>query len=342
MKKLIIYFLLLALLLSGCDIASGITDKLAGSIAGGESSSHTGNASAPGNPQTLEINRKTGVELHDKAPDLAEVGIDEYLAYFENSGEMVDMGEFDDPRNPYEARLAADKEALGKNFEEYYLDQANMVAYFENFVEKHLDAYNEDKGLGDSVYLYLIAFQSMELAMGSSFTEEDDWAMLQKGMVMAAEMFGGSNATVTRNAAHNYTITYTDDSGAEVVDHFRADLGGGIQMLSYSDGTLSSFFEFRELGNDTYVWQNGRERMVMTCRDKTVHACWYSNLNDDAPRYGEDDLIFGTEGGFDSAWVLERDDFRTEISFDGKLLDVTTINFFFGGVGHAEITVGES
>ena len=227
-----------------------------------------------------------------------------------------------------------------KNFQDYYNEQSVMVAVFENFVEKHLDAYNEDKDYYDSVFLYLIAFQSMELAMGSSFTEEDDWAMLQRGMVMAAEMFGGTNATVTRNAAHNYTITY-NDSGAQVVDHFRADLGGGIQMLCYIDGELTEIFEFKELGNDTYAWQNNRERMVMTFKDKTVLSCWYSGLSDKAARYGEADLIFGSDIIPNQNWVAQREDFRNHIRFDGTLLEVYASNSGWGFAEHAQIEIGE-
>lgn len=227
-----------------------------------------------------------------------------------------------------------------KNFLDYYNEQSVMVAVFENFVEKHLDAYNEDKDYYDSVFLYLIAFQSMELAMGASFTEDGDWAMLQRGMVMAAEMFGGTNAAVTRNAAHNYTITY-NDSGAQVVDHFRADLGGGIQMLCYIDGELTEIFEFKELGNDTYAWQNNRERMVMTFKDKTVLSCWYSGLSDKAARYGEADLIFGSDIIPDQNWVAQREDFRNQIRFDGTLLEVYASNSGWGFAEHAQITVGE-
>ena len=328
MKRMLILLLTAVLLLSGCDLLpAAVTDLLPG----------TGDAPKE---NAAPVNRDTGVAFHDNAPNLAKVGVEEYLAYFEASGDYVTMPDFYDERNPYEAGLAEEKAALGKNFEEYYLEQSTMVSYFENFVDNQLEAYNEDRDYYDSVFLYLIAFQSMELAMGSSFSEEDDWAMLQKGMVMAAEMFGGTNATVTRNAAHNYTITYTD-SGAQVVDHFRADLGGGIQMLCYIDGELIEIFEFRELGNDTYVWQNNRERMVMTFRDKTVLSCWYSGLSDKAARYGEADLIFGNEISFDQNWVAQRGDFRNHIRFDGTLLEIFADNSGWGFAEHAQIAIGE-
>ena len=61
MKKFIAIFLLFSLLLSGCDAVSQIADQI------GNKTGSPGKTAVSG-----EINRKTGVELHDKAPDLAE------------------------------------------------------------------------------------------------------------------------------------------------------------------------------------------------------------------------------------------------------------------------------
>ena len=334
MKKLAVCFLLLALTLSGCDLVSLIPDSTEHESVAGESTAPSVETSADG--------KKTGVDMYDGAPDISEVGIDQYLAFFENSEDFVDMGEFNDLRDPYKARLAAEKEALGKGFEEYYNEQSVMIPYFENLVEENLDAYNADKGLDDSVYLYLTAFFSwdmtMELAMGAGFNEEDDWGMLQNGIVMAVEMFGGTDVTVTRNSPHNYTITYTSSEGAGITDSFRADSENGIQMLTYKDGVLYVFFEYIDLGNDTYVWQCGRERLIMQYKDKEVYSAYYSCLPEDAEQYAESDLLYGTAAAPDADWVMERGNFYTEISYDGEVLDVTTENFFIGGIGHAEIS----
>ena len=225
-----------------------------------------------------------------------------------------------------------------KNYIDYYNDQSVMTACLENLVEKNLDAYNEDKGLSDSVYLYLTAFYSWELAMGASFTEETPWEQLRQGIVMAFEMFGGTDVEVTRNGAHNYTVTYTNGDGQEMTEHFRADAQNGIQMICYKDGELSEFFEFVELGDDTYVWQSDTERLVMRCRDKVVYEAYYSSLPEEAEAYTEADLLYGKDVQPDAAWVMEREEFYTRISFDGTVLEVTTTNFFIGGIGHAEIS----
>lgn len=231
--------------------------------------------------------------------------------------------------------------SVQKNFIDYYNDQSVMVSSFDKLVEEKLDAYNEDKGLNDSVYLYLMAFYSWELAMGASFTEETSWEQLRQGVVMAYEMFGGTNVEAIRNDAHNYTITYTNGDGAVMTEYFRADAQNGIQMICYKDGILSEFFEFIELGNDAYVWQSNTERMLMIYKDKVVYECYYSSLSEEDAEYTESDLLYGSDLIPDVAWVMERDQFHTRISHDGTTLEVTTANFFIGGIGHAEISLVE-
>ena len=124
-----------------------------------------------------------------------------------------------------------------------------------------------------------------------------------------------------------------------MLDHFRADSGNGIQMLSYQNDVLSSFFEYICLGNNTYVWQSARERLLMEYQDKVISSCYYSKRNEDAPRNTEADLLYGTDAVPTAGWVMEHDDLHTRISFDGATLEVTTVNFFIGGVGQAVISV---
>ena len=334
MKKLIIFCLLISMLLSGCDMVSKVSDKIIESNVSGDVTT----AEKEEATQISDVNQKTGVEIHDNMPDLAEVGIDEYLAYFEGTEEYVQMPDFVDERATFEKNLAAEKAAAGKNYIDYYNEQSIMVSYFENLVETNLDAYNEGKELDENVFLYLMTFYSMEQAMGASFTEENDWANTQKGMVMAVEMFGGTDVEVARIDAHNYSIAYTKESGERMEDSFRADARNGIQMLSYKDGVLDSFFEYIELGNDTYIWQNDTERMIMTYSDKVIGSCYYSSLNEEATEYTEADLLYGKEITADPSWVTAIENYHTLITFDGTVLDITTTNAFFGGIGHAEIT----
>lgn len=225
-----------------------------------------------------------------------------------------------------------------KSFLEHYNEQSVLISYFENFVDDNIEAYNEDKEYNESIYLYLLPFSSWEIAMGASFEEDTDWEMLKQGITMAVELFGGSDVEVIRNAAHNYTITYKEDSGAVIVDQFRADAGNGIQMLCYSDGVLTEIFEFIALGDNTYVWQNNRERLVMRCQDKVVSACWYSYLNEDDTKYSENDLLYGTDILPDADWVMNRGNFHTAIGYDGTVMTVRMANSFFGGPNYVEIT----
>lgn len=268
--------------------------------------------------------------------DLTAENLQDYFAMYAKDVDLEAMPPvIEPPREPIY------QEEVLKNFLDHYNEQSVMISVFENLVEKNVDAYNEDKGFDDSVYLYLSALYSWELTMGASFTEDGSWDMMQRGIAMAVEFFGGTDVTVTRNAAHNYTLAYTNGDGEKIVDHFRADSGNGIQMLSYNNDVLSSFFEYISLGNNTFVWQSGRERLLMEYQDKVIHSCYYSNLNEESQRNTEVDLLYGTDAAPTPAWVMERDDFHTKISFDGTRLEVTTVNFFIGGVGHAVISPAE-
>lgn len=263
---------------------------------------------------------------------LTAENLQDYFAMYAKDVDLEAMPPVIEP-----AREPLYKEEVLKNFLDHYNEQSVMISVFENLVEKNVDAYNEGKGLDDSVYLYLIALDSWELAMGASFSEDGSWDMMQRGIAMAVEFFGGTDVTVTRNAAHNYTLAYTNGDGEKIVDHFRADAGNGIQMLSYKNDKLNTFFEYISLGNNTYVWQSARERLLMEYQDKVIGYSYYSNLNETSTYYTEADLLYGTDAVPTVQWVMERDDFHTKISFDGTEMDVTTVNFFIGGMGHAVI-----
>ena len=90
MKRMLTLLLTAVLLLSGCDLLPAAVNDLLPGTSG--SSGET-----PGT-----VNRDTGVKLHDNAPSLAQVGVEEYLAYFQESDDFVTMPDFQDERNPYE------------------------------------------------------------------------------------------------------------------------------------------------------------------------------------------------------------------------------------------------
>ena len=232
---------------------------------------------------------------------------------------------------------AEDPGPVWKSYEEFYNEQSIMVARFENLAEDLVDTYNETAAWEDSIYMWLLAFNSSRFSMGSSFDEETDWASMSQGMVMAYEMMWGTDVVCTRNDAYDYTVTYTSYDGEAKADHFRV-FENGVQMRSYTEGTLTDFVEYMELGNDTYVWQSARERMVMVYRNKTVLEAYYSNLTEESVYYGEENLIFDAEGTFDAQWVLGRGTFHTAIAYDGTTMEVHTALTLFGSATHAVIT----
>ena len=341
MKRLICILLLCTLCLSGCNLSPGEGGKLLypdsaepnGTVE--PSLGSTEAAQSKGSSPAQEP--QTDLLFFESIPRLEEVGPEAYLAYFEAGPDYVDMGEYYDERNPFESNLAAEKQALGKNYTEYYTEQSVMTAFFADFVENNLDAYNEGKGLDDTVYLYLLPFNSMEVAMFSSFTEETDWQTLKKGLVMAAEMFGCTDVEANRLEAHSYTLSYTNGDGARIEEAFRAD-SRGIQMLAYKDGELDEFFEYISLGENQFLWQNPRERLILEYEDKHIYKAYYSYLPEEASHYTEADLVFHTDISFDPAWVDAGTTYHTNIGYDGTTLRIMTTNFFFGGIGQAEIS----
>ena len=73
--------------------------------------------------------------------------------------------------------------------------------------------------------------------------------------------------------------------------------------------------------------------------DSVEKAVAFTELTDVSQDYMEKYLWI--EAADLEDWVMRRDDFHTQISYDGITLEVTTVNFFIGGVGHAVISPAE-
>lgn len=267
---------------------------------------------------------------------LTAENLQDFFAMYAGDADLTAMPPIMEP-TPEPIGGTEDPGPVRKSYEEFYNEQSIMVARFENLAEDLVDAYNETAEWEDTIYMWLLAFNSSRFSMGSSFDEETDWASMSQGMAMAYEMMWGADVVCTRNDAYDYTVTYTSYDGEAKADHFRV-FENGVQMRCYTDGELTEFVEYMELGNDTYVWQSARERMVMVCRDKTVLEAYYSNLTEESVYYGEEDWIFGAEGTYDAQWVLGRETFHTAIAYDGTTMEVHTALTLFGSATHAVIT----
>ena len=98
--------------------------------------------------------------------------------------------------------------------------------------------------------------------------------------------------------------------------------------------------------NEGDFWNDQKEALstiarLNYCKDILDISCWYSGLSDKAARYGEADLIFGSDIIPNQNWVAQREDFRNHIRFDGTLLEVYASNSGWGFAEHAQIEIGE-
>lgn len=333
MKRLIAIVLISSVLLSGCNIAD-VKDRL---TENNEDVMSYGGINSV-NDIAGEINKNTGIEVHDNAPVLDEANVEEFLEYFKNSEDYVINPEFIDERNPFEEQLADEAQKAGKGIAEFYNEQNEIVTYLTNFVDKNVDKHNENAGFTDMILMIFLPMQSMELAMGATLTEQQPWETISSGVTQAFTFMGGSNASVTRNAAHDYTATYTNDEGNTVTDYFKANPDTGFQMLSYNNGEISEIFEYVHTEGNIYIWQTSYERLVMEYDGEKILKCAYTKLNEDETPYGESELILNNSQNCDFNWACQRDNYHTKIIYDGTTLKITATAFLFGGMCEAEIT----
>ena len=261
-----------------------------------------------------EINRNTGIAIHDNAPVLTADNLDEFLKYFENSEDYVVMPDITDPRNTYDERLAKEAEEtllkVGKGINEFYNEQSNLTSYLSDFVNDNIDKYNETA----------------------------PWESVKSGVSQAFSFLGGSNVEVVRNDAHDYTVTYTNSDGENITDHFKGNPEHGLQMLSYTNGELDTIFEYIHKDENTYIWQSATERLVMEFDGEKINRCTYTSLNSEATRYNETDLIFDDFSNCDYDWPTDREEYGTKIVYDGETFKVTATAFLFGGLCEGEVT----
>ena len=215
----------------------------------------------------LEINRNTGIAIHDNAPVLTADNLDEFLKYFENSEDYVVMPDITDPRNTYKERLAKEAaetlERVGKGINEFYNEQYNLTTYLSDFVNDNVDKYNETADFTNMILIFFLPFSSWEMSMAATFNETSPWESVSSGVSQAFSFMGGSNVEVIRNDAHDYTVTYTNGDGENMTNHFKGNPEHGFQMISYKNGALNEILEYVQKDDTTHIWQSSTERLVM-------------------------------------------------------------------------------
>lgn len=282
--------------------------------------------------------QSAGDEWIDGAPVLSEVGIDEFLAYFESDPEFVEFEEFFDKRG---ADFVSVSEQKGmekvKTFYETYDEGYQLLSKFDQLVNSNLDRHNDEtENFDEMLIMIFLPFWSMEIAYSSPLSENEDWATVEVQAAQTFSFFGGENVKAVKNAPYDYTVSYIQD-GVRIVDHFKQNIEtGAIQMLCYHDKELNEMFEYVPLGNGMYAWQTLSERMVMNWDGQQITECAYSSLNGEM-KYTERDSIYRDAKRCNYKWVQQRDSFSTYISYRDDLLTISASGMFGGSIKTVEI-----
>ncbi len=326
MKRSVI-FLLTAALLVGCT---------------GQSPSSSPAANPPGK------GRDTGVALHDNAPDLNRVSAEEFIDYFRNDPDFAELPDYQDPRDPYTDRNAAQKASAGKGVKEFYDQQTVLTGKVSSHVEKLVNIHNDTAGLDTMILMFFLPLNSMDVALGATFTEQQDWGSVSSGVQMAYSYMNGVSAAVTRNAAHDYTVSYEKESIA-TEDAFRANPNLGFQMVRRQKGEVKTLFEYLNPQEGLHVWQSSKERLVVEFQGETLVRYAYTSLLDAKAPHGEADLLLDAAPERDTQawldWALcgtthrreNNKNFSIWLHFDGEALYLTNSSGFFGDPPHVAI-----
>ncbi len=182
-----------------------------------------------------------------------------------------------------------------------------------------------------------LMFGSIAMGFTAYFGEDETY---YEGIASTAEMIGITDGKVTRNAAHNYTL-----SGKEPRDKLPYEINGmydpatgSLRMVERTDGKITEFFEFIPLGNDQYAFQTDEERAIVIYKNGELESFSYTkisnyntNLFDDPSiKYdGESDSIYPTGVGANTDWVLARgeDSYAEYYAFNGTTIKISYETF---------------
>ncbi|HEX2947115.1 MAG TPA: hypothetical protein VHT96_14305 [Clostridia bacterium] len=166
-------------------------------------------------------------------------------------------------------------------------------------------------------------FNPIPLCYTNAFCEDP---LMIDATISAIEMLGITEAKVTRNAEHNYTI-----SGKEAGTNTPFEINGiytptskSLRMVEKKDGKVDSFFEFIPLGDNKYAFQTNKERAIVVYKDGKVLSFTYSMLAE-APYYdSESDSIYPAGKGADDSWISQKgeDNYQEFYSFNGTTIRI--------------------
>jgi len=204
-----------------------------------------------------------------------------------------------------------------------------MLDTYNALTEAHNEGLEYDDPDSLTMVLFL-PFISLDMAFTASLDENADAATALAVFVI----FGVTDATFTRQAPHDYLITYTNQDELLVEMHCEfSPASGALRFSQFTDGILKQFQEFVPLDGNRYAFQNKHQRALVTYEDGHLIDFVYSGIaqslfGDGETAYDmERDGIYQDVSGLDEAWVMERDDIQLVIQLDGSALTVEGVDF---------------
>ena len=203
-----------------------------------------------------------------------------------------------------------------------------------------LDAYqaltevnNEDLEYDDPNNLSMILFLPF-ISLDMAFTAALDESVDEFTALAVFGFFGIADASFTRQAPHDYLITYTnqDELPVEMRCEF-SPASGALRFSQFTGGVLKQFQELMPLEGNRYALQNKYQRAVVAYADGRLDGLIYSGIGQslfgdgDAGYNMERDGTFPNASGLGEAWVMERDDIQLIIKLDGSALTVKGEDF---------------
>ncbi|MCL2867541.1 MAG: hypothetical protein FWF47_07275 [Clostridia bacterium] len=204
-----------------------------------------------------------------------------------------------------------------------------MLDAYESLTEAHDEGLEYDDPSSLAMILFL-PFLSIDMAFTASLKEDAE----ASAALAAFAFFGITDAALTRQAPHDYIITYAnpDELPVEMHCEFSPETGA-LRFTQYTDGALKQFQELVPLDGNRYALQSKHQRALVTYADGRLGGFIYSGIAQSL--FGEGDTsydvvrdgIYPDASGLNEAWVTERDDVQLCITLDGFTLTVKGEDF---------------
>ena len=216
------------------------------------------------------------------------------------------------------------------DYKSAYALMAQINTAMSTLLNKTLESYNKEHPEGDpknAAEVMPLLFHSIDLCFTAYFCEDE---AAYAGIVAAAEMVGITETKMTRNGAHDYTLSGKTFGGkAFEMKGVYDSATGGLRMLKNTEGTITEFFEFIPLGDGQYAFQNDTERALAIYQDGNLESFVYTRTGSNAGYDNETDSIFPAGAPVDGNWAAGRgeNDYAEYYAFDGQTVKLNVKTF---------------